>query len=40
MCMGDIPMSEWDNFIAKFDQMNIDRAREIQQAAYDRYIAR
>ena len=37
---GDRPMSEWDSFVEQLTSMNVEEAREIQQAAYDRYMAR
>ncbi len=37
---GDRPMSEWDSFVAQLSGMNIEEARDIQQAAYERYMAR
>ena len=37
---GDMAMSEWDSFLASIEQMNIGEARDIQQAAYDRYMSR
>jgi len=32
--------NDWDTFVATIKGMNIDRAVEIQQASYDRYLAR
>jgi putative aldouronate transport system substrate-binding protein len=37
---GDKPMSEFDAFLAELDGMGLGRARDIQQTAYDRFIAR
>ena len=37
---GDMAMSEWDSFVASLEQMNIGEARDIQQAAYERYMSR
>lgn len=38
--MGDLPMSEWENYVAELDGMNIDQIVAVYQAAYDRYLAR
>jgi putative aldouronate transport system substrate-binding protein len=38
--MGQVPLSEFDDFVNTIKGMNIDRAIEIQQAALDRYFAR
>lgn len=37
---GDMAMSEWDSFVASLEQMRIGEARDIQQAAYERYMER
>ena len=37
---GIEPLSKYDEFIAQIKDLKIDRAIEIQQAAYDRYISR
>ncbi|WP_157683325.1 extracellular solute-binding protein [Microlunatus soli] len=34
---GKKPLSDWDDYVAKFDQMGMKRYLEIQQAALDRY---
>ena len=38
--IGSKPMSDWDAFIAQVKTMGIDRAQQIKQAAFDRYMAR
>lgn len=38
--MGQVPLSEFDNYVAKIKSMNIDRAIEIEQAALTRYLNR
>ncbi|MBZ4666033.1 extracellular solute-binding protein [Mahella sp.] len=38
--MGQVPLTEFDDFVNTIKGMNIDRAIEIQQAALDRYFAR
>ncbi|AEE96483.1 extracellular solute-binding protein [Mahella australiensis] len=38
--MGQVPLSEFDDFVNTIKGMNIDRAIEIEQAALDRYFAR
>lgn len=38
--VGKTPISEFDNFVAKIKELGIDRAIEIRQAAYDRYLNR
>ncbi|TVY05417.1 extracellular solute-binding protein [Paenibacillus cremeus] len=38
--MGQVPITEFDNYMAKLKQMGIEDAIKIQQAAYDRYMAR
>ncbi len=38
--MGDLPMSEWENYVAELEGMNIDQIVAVYQAAYDRYLAR
>ncbi len=38
--MGLRDINEWDDFVATVKGMNVDRAIEINQAAYDRYMAR
>ena len=38
--MGQVSMDEWDAFVEALNGMDLARAIEIQQAAYDRYIAR
>ena len=40
MIMGVVPISDFDTFAETVNKMKIDRAVEIQQAAYDRYLAR
>lgn len=37
---GDVPLSEYDAFLAELDRLQIDRCIEIKQAALDRYYAR
>ena len=34
---GRVTMDEWDGFVAQIKSMNIDRAIELKQAAFDRY---
>lgn len=34
---GKKPMSDWDDYVGKFDEMDLKRYLEIQQAALDRY---
>lgn len=38
--MGKTSFDNWDSYIAQMKEMGIDRAIEIYQAAYDRYLAR
>ena len=38
--IGDVGIDEWDSFVNQINSMNIDRAIEIQQAAFDRYMSR
>lgn len=38
--VGKTPLSEWDNYVKKIEEMGIERALEIKQAAYDRYLKR
>ena len=38
--MGAESFENYDAFIEQIEKLNIDRAVEIQQAAYDRYIKR
>ena len=38
--MGLEPLEKYDEFIAQIEKLNIARAVEIQQSAYDRYINR
>ena len=33
---GDRPLSEWDDYIAEFEQLGLAEYLELQQAAYDR----
>lgn len=40
MIMGQVPLSEFDNYMSKLKAMGIEDAIKIQQAAYDRYMAR
>ena len=37
---GEKSMDEWDSFLNRLSEIGIDTATNIQQAAYDRYIAR
>ncbi|MCI8623705.1 MAG: extracellular solute-binding protein [Provencibacterium sp.] len=37
---GSAPMSDWDAFKEQIQSMNIDRAREITQQAYDSYMSK
>ena len=37
---GDKSLDEFDEFTAMLKQMNVDRCVELQQAAYDRYLAK
>ena len=37
---GDKSMEEFDDFVAALKQMNVDRCVELQQTAYDRYMAK
>lgn len=37
---GDAPLDEFDGFVAQLKTLGADRACEIQQAAYDRFLAR
>ncbi len=37
---GNRPLDEFDAFVSALHAMNIDRALEIYQAAFDRYLAR
>ena len=37
---GDKPLEEFESFVATLKSMNIDRCVELQQAAYDRYMAK
>ncbi len=37
---GETPIEDFDNFVAQIESMNIARATEILQAAYDRYLQR
>lgn len=36
--IGDRDLSQWDDFVASLKAMNLDRAVEIQQIAWDRYV--
>ena len=36
---GDAPLAEWDSFVAKLKDMNIETCIEAEQAAYDRCAA-
>ena len=38
--VGDKPLDEFDAFVSQIEDMNIDGYLEIQQAAYDRYMAK
>ena len=38
--MGQIDINEFDAFVQSLKDMDLDRAIEIQQTAYDRYMAR
>ena len=38
--MGEKDLSEFDEFVAKIEDMNIARCTEIRQAAYDRYASK
>ncbi len=38
--MGTEPLENFPQFVENIQKMNIDRAIEIQQAAYDRFCAR
>ncbi|MCZ8516898.1 extracellular solute-binding protein [Paenibacillus filicis] len=40
MVMGQVPISEFDNYLKTLKGMGIEEAIKIQQAAYDRYMAR
>ena len=37
--MGQIPLDEYDNYLAQLFEMNIEEAIGIQNAAYDRYVS-
>ncbi|MBR4061059.1 MAG: hypothetical protein IKK03_14625 [Lachnospiraceae bacterium] len=37
---GDRSMDDWDNFVTQMKSMNLSRAIEIKQAAYDRYVGK
>ena len=37
--VGTKPISEWDAYVATMKSIKLDRATEIVQAAYDRYVA-
>jgi len=37
---GDKTLEEFDDFVSTLKQMNVDRCTELQQAAYDRYMAK
>lgn len=36
---GDVNLDEWDSFVAKLKEMNIDKCIEAEQSAYDRCMA-
>lgn len=38
--LGNVSLDSFDNYIAQMKKLKIDRAIEIQQAAYDRYLKR
>ena len=38
--MGDLPLSQWDDYVATLQNMNIGDIIDAYQAAYDRYLAR
>ena len=38
--MGQTPIDEFEGFVQNLEKMNLGRAIEIEQAAYDRFIAR
>lgn len=35
--LGNIRMSEWDNYISTLKKMNVEEMIKIRQAAYDRW---
>lgn len=37
---GMVPLTDWDEFESTLESLNVDRAIEIYQAAYDRYLTR
>lgn len=37
--LGDRPLDEWDAYVATLKEMKLDRAVELKQASYDRYMA-
>ena len=38
--LGTTSLDTFDSFVSQLEKMNIGRVMEIQQAAYDRYMAR
>lgn len=36
---GDVSLNEWDAFVAKLKEMNIETCNEAEQSAYDRCMA-
>ena len=38
--LGTTSLDTFDSFVSQLEKMNIGRVLEIQQAAYDRYMAR
>lgn len=37
---GEMTAADWDNYVKQLDSLGLSKALEIQQAAYDRYLAR
>lgn len=38
--MGDLPLSEWDNYLREFNAIGLDKYLEVTQKAYDRMMGR
>ncbi len=36
---GEVPMSEWENYVATIESLGIGQVLEIHQTAYDRYVS-
>ncbi len=37
---GDMPFSEWDNYVAQLEELGLSEMVALKQAAYDRFLAR